>query len=104
MNDLIDRKGIAARVYGSYSHIHFCLRRWPFSPDTRVPPVGRHGELALDRTAYHMLRRAMLVNGADVTFGNNVSAAHGDAEREAMMVAFDRALDMLVDDGVLSVG
>lgn len=102
MNELIDRKGIAARVYGSYSHIHFCLRQWPFSPDERVPPAGRHGELALDRAAYPMLRKAMLVNGADVTFGNNVSAAHGDAEREVMLSAFDRALDMLVEDGVLS--
>jgi glutamate-1-semialdehyde 2,1-aminomutase len=103
MNDLIEQKGIAARVYGSYSHIHFCLKRWPFSPDESVPPAGRHGELALDRTAYGLLRRAMLVNGVDVTFGNNLSAAHGDAEREAMLSAFDSALGMLVEDGALTV-
>lgn len=102
MNELIDRKGVAARVYGSYSHIHFCLRSWPFAGDARVPPVGRHGELALDRTAYSLLRKAMLVNGVDVTFGNNVSAAHGEAEREAMLSAFDKTLDMLVEAGALS--
>lgn len=101
LNRVAADRGVAARVYGLGSHIHFLLRAWPFG-DAAVPPAGRHGELAPDPRQQRLFRLAMLIGGVDVDHGNNVSAAHGDAEAEALERAFAGALDLLGEDGLLA--
>jgi len=99
-NDVIARAGVAARVYGAGSHVHFCLKPWPFDGD--LVPIGRHGELAADPQPLRLLRLALLVEGLDFDFANNLSALHGDDELERAVAGFARALERLVDDRVLS--
>ena len=101
LNQVAVDRGVAARIYGLGSHIHFLLRAWPFG-EGAVPPPGRHGELAPDPMQFRLFRLAMLVHGVDVDFGNNVSAVHGDAEAAALEHAFAATLDMMREDGLVS--
>lgn len=103
LNAVIADKGVAARVYGIGSHIHFLLRAWPFEGDSEVPPVGRHADLTADPDQLRLFRLAMLVNGVDVDFGNNISAVHGDVEADAMRAAFAASLDMMLADNLIAV-
>jgi len=102
LNEVIADRGVAARVYGLGSHIHFLLRAWPFADGDAVPPIGRHAELAPDPEQHRLFRLAMLLNGVDVDFGNNVSTVHGEGEAEALRRAFAGALDLMREDGLIS--
>jgi glutamate-1-semialdehyde 2,1-aminomutase len=104
MNRVLAERGVAARVYGRGSHIHFHLRAWPLSGDSEVPPAGRHAELAPDPELLRLFRLAMFVHGVDVDFGNNVSAVHGEAEVEQTVAAFAAAIDMLIESRLLAAG
>ena len=101
-NQVIARMGIKARVYGAGSHVHFCLRPWPFPGDE--VPRGRHAELAQDPRATRLLRLAWFNEGCDFDFANNISAVHGDSELELAAAAFERVLGALAEDGVVERG
>lgn len=95
LNQAAAARGVAARVYGLGSHIHFLLRRWPFDGPGEVPPPGRHGELAADPEQTRLFRLGMQIAGVDVDHGNNVSAAHGDEEAERLVEAFGATLERM---------
>ena len=98
-NDVIARAGVPARVYGAGSHVHFCLKPWPF-PSEQVP-VGRHAELASDPQLVRLLRLALFLEGLDFDFANNISALHGDDEMSRAVAGFERALAAMVEDRLL---
>ena len=100
-NAVIERAGIGARVYGAGSHLHFCLKPWPFG-DSEEVPIGRHGELAQDPRLARLLRLALFCEGLDFDFANNISAIHGDDEFERAIAGFTRALTSMVEDRLLS--
>jgi len=101
LDAIASARGVQARVYGMGSHIHFLFRRWPFGGE-ETPPIGRHAELAADPAQLRLFRLAMFVNGVDLDFGNNISAAHGEDELEALRSAFAASLDMMRDDGLVT--
>jgi glutamate-1-semialdehyde 2,1-aminomutase len=100
-NDVIARSGVRARIYGDGSHVHFFLAPWPFPSDD--VPVGRHAELASDPQKARLLRLALFNEGLDFDFANNISAIHGDGELELAVAGFQRALQHMVEDRLLSV-
>ena len=89
--------GIGARVYGAGSHLHFCLKPWPFG-DSEEVPIGRHGELAQDPRLTRLLRLALFCEGLDFDFANNISAVHGDDELARAVTGFERALIAMRED------
>jgi glutamate-1-semialdehyde 2,1-aminomutase len=99
-NDVIARAGVDARVYGAGSHVHFCLKPWPFG-DSDELPIGRHAELAADPQRARMLRLAFYNEGFDFDFANNISALHGDAEHELAVAGFGRVIAELVEDRIV---
>lgn len=99
-NDVIARAGVGARVYGAGSHLHFCLKPWPFDSD--AVPIGRHAELAQEPERMRLLRLALFNEGFDFDFANNISAIHGDDEFARAVDGFSRALTSLVEDRLLS--
>ena len=98
-NDVIVRRGAGARIYGSGSHVHFCLHPWPFPSDDI--PIGRHAELANDPRLVRLLRLALYNEGLDFDFANNISAVHGDEDFERAVTGFERAVTTMQDDRLL---
>ena len=99
-NEVLVRRSAAARVYGSGSHVHFCLRPWPFGADDEIP-IGRHAELANDPRRVRLLRLALYNEGLDFDFANNISSVHGDAELERAVTGFDRAVSNMLEERLL---
>ena len=95
-NEVIARLGIAARVYGAGSHVHFFLKAWPFPSDE--VPIGRHAELASAAHLLAPLRLALFNEGLDLDFANNISAVHGDDELARAVTGFERALIAMRED------
>jgi glutamate-1-semialdehyde 2,1-aminomutase len=100
LNDVIARTGAAARVFGAGSHVHFCLKPWPFG-DTDDVPVGRHAELSGDPRLARLLRLALFSEGLDFDFANNISAVHGDDELERAIGGFGRAMTCMLEERLL---
>jgi glutamate-1-semialdehyde 2,1-aminomutase len=100
-NAVLARSGVAGRVYGAGSHVHFYLKPWPFGATDEVP-LGRHAELAADPQLARLLRLALLNEGLDFDFANNLSAVHGDAEFERAVAGFERAIANLREDRLLT--
>src|SRR5205807_1818740 len=98
-NEVLARRGIAARVYGSGSHVHFCLKPWPFATDE--VPLGGHVKLAGD-PALRVLRLALFSEGLDFDFANNISAIHGDDETERAVTGFERAIASMLEARLLA--
>jgi glutamate-1-semialdehyde aminotransferase len=101
LNEVIARRGVAARVFGAGSHVHFHLQPWPFGDSDEVP-IGRHAELAADPRLARLLRLALYNEGFDFDFANNISAVHGDDELECAVAGFDRAIASMLEDRLLS--
>ncbi|MDB4959945.1 MAG: hemL, partial [Myxococcales bacterium] len=99
-NEVIAKRGVAARVYGSGSHVHFYLKPWPFGAGDDVP-IGGHVKLAGD-PLLRVLRLALFSEGLDFDFANNISAIHGDEEAERAVSGFDRAIASMLDDRLLT--
>jgi len=95
-----DASDAGARVYGAGSHLHVCLKPWPFPSDE--VPVGRHGELANDPNRARLWRLALFNAGLDLDFANNISALHGDDDFERAVAGFERALVAMREEGCLS--
>ncbi len=102
LNQAAAARGVAARVYGLGSHIHFLLRAWPFDGPGEVPPPGRHGELAADPDKTRLFRLGMHLAGVDVDHGNNISAVHGDEESERLVEAFGGTLERMRAEQLLA--
>lgn len=105
LNEVLRRRGVKGFAYGvsSWFHIHLGAegrkdpegRWWPVQP----PEPG--SELRPDGLV-QSLRRAMLLEGVDLMRnGGFVSTEHGEAEIEATLEAFDRALARLAREGRL---
>ena len=105
LNEVLQRRRVLGFVYGlsSWFHIHLGAegrqdeqgRWWPVRP---APPGSELEPLGLVQS----LRRAMLLEGVDLMRnGGFLSTAHGDAEIEATVAAFDRALARLEQEGRL---
>ena len=96
------RLGVPGCVYGESSVVNYSLE-----PDLRAGPAvgsGQHARLQLtaNADAYHALRCALIMNGVDIrrcTAG--VSAAHGQQEIDLTAQAFEKALLLLREEGVL---
>ncbi|CAN5686569.1 aminotransferase class III-fold pyridoxal phosphate-dependent enzyme [soil metagenome] len=99
-NDVIARTRVAAHVYGAGSHVHFCLKPWPFGDSDQIP-VGRHAELYGDPQRLRLLRLALFNEGLDFDFANNISALHGDEEFTLAIAGFTRAIEAMRVDGLL---
>jgi len=99
-NAVIDRRGAPARVYGAGSHLHVCLKAWPFAGDD--VPVGRHGELANDPKRARLWRLALFNAGLDLDFANNISAVHGDDDFARAVAGFEQALASMLEEGCLA--
>ena len=98
-NEVIARHGVSARIYGTGSHLHFCLKPWPFADDE--VPSGRHAELGNDPRLVRLLRLALYNEGLDFDFANNISAVHGADEHERAVIGFERALTNMVEHRLL---
>jgi glutamate-1-semialdehyde aminotransferase len=99
-NEVLARRGVAGRVYGAGSHVHFFLKPWPFAGDEL--PIGRHAELAGAAQLLRPLRLALNNEGLDFDFANNISAVHGDDELERAIAGFERAIASMAEDGLVS--
>lgn len=99
-NAVLAKRGIAGRIYGAGSHVHFFLKPWPFPTDD--VPVGRHAELAAAAHLLRPLRLALYNEGLDFDFANNVSAVHGDEDFVRAVTGFDAAMTCMLEDGLVS--
>jgi glutamate-1-semialdehyde 2,1-aminomutase len=103
--EVIRRRDVDALVYGESSVINLFL-----GPDRhglaldRPPPHLDHRLLMEhpDPDAYHHLRCALILHGVDFPlFHGWVSAAHSDGDLERTVEAFDAAMCLARDEGVL---
>lgn len=106
MNQVIRRHEVAGCVYGFGSMLHILLGeeapmpddgltwQWPNEDHRHVPHTSMPTAIAF--------RRAMINEGVD-PMGTRliVSAAHTDAEVDATIAAFDRALGAMQEEGIL---
>jgi glutamate-1-semialdehyde 2,1-aminomutase len=100
-NGVLAKRGIAGRIYGAGSHVHFFLKPWPFPGDD--VPVGRHGELAAAAHLLRPLRLALYNEGLDFDFANNVSAVHAEEDFVRAVTGFDAAMTAMLDDRLVSM-
>ena len=107
LNTILENVGLPWAVYGSYSGFHLFtnpagrdLRPSDFDP-TAVPPAELSGN---DPQLVSTLRLAMLVNGVDLSprFSGFLSAVHTDDDIEQTADAFQRALESLIDEGIIA--
>ena len=99
-DEVLARQGIAGRIYGAGSHVHFFLKPWPFPTDD--VPVGRHAELAAAAHLLRPLRLALYLEGLDFDFANNISAIHGDDDHARAVEGFERAMTSMREDGLVT--
>lgn len=106
VNEVITRLNVDAWVYGEASVFHLLL-------EPRHLGVGRPGSgeplnhwtlLSYPNLdLYHLLRVALILNGVDFPgFHGWVSAVHSDEDIEQTVRAFEQALKMLREEGVLA--
>jgi glutamate-1-semialdehyde 2,1-aminomutase len=99
-NEVLAKQGIAGRIYGAGSHVHFFLAPWPFDSDE--VPVGRHAELASAAHLLKPLRLALYNEGLDFDFANNISAVHGDEDFARAVDGFAKAMACMLDDRLVT--
>jgi len=104
-NDVFAAHGVPWACYGTHSAFYFYL-----NPEgDALDPLGfdpyrwsrESIKAGAGLSAAHKLRLALMVEGVDISGkpGGLVSAAHGDAEIDATLVAFDNAVVRLKDEG-----
>ena len=108
LNEILENVGLPWAVYGSYSGFHLFtnpagrdIRPSSFDPAT-VPPAELTGN---DAALVSTLRLAMLVNGVDLSprFSGFLSAVHTEADIEQTAAAFQRALESLIGDAIITL-
>ncbi|HSB80322.1 MAG TPA: aspartate aminotransferase family protein [Candidatus Methylomirabilis sp.] len=97
------RLGIPGCVYGEASTINYSLEAAMGS----APAAGArdHGRLQVLKNpdVYHALRCALILNGADICpLHGWVSAAHTDEDVQRTVQAFEKALLLMSEDGLLA--
>ena len=105
MNEAIYRLRADACVYGESSIFTIFLEPCP------IRPRCDRGRCTLDHTSlqsyrdpglYHLLRLAMILHGVDVpAYHGWMSCAHSDEDLAVTVAAFEGALAMLLDEGLL---
>ncbi|MBV9355192.1 MAG: aspartate aminotransferase family protein [Chloroflexi bacterium] len=97
MRDALARRGVAGAVLGECSVFQVLLGEG-IQEAVETTDVQR---LMAGRGAVNTLRKAMLLNGVDLMrSGGFTSIAHGDAEIEHSLRAFDTSLGMLQAEGL----
>ncbi|MHB1930627.1 MAG: aminotransferase class III-fold pyridoxal phosphate-dependent enzyme, partial [Acidimicrobiales bacterium] len=98
LSDVLARHGVAGAVYGESSTFHLLLG--VDGLPTQVEPA--RVKAGPGRAVAAALQCAMLLEGVHLFHGSGfVSVAHGDAETERTVRAFDRALGALRGEGLL---
>jgi glutamate-1-semialdehyde 2,1-aminomutase len=103
MNKIVSRRGLPWSVYGRFSEFH--IFRGNATVDDihagRVPWQELKGGVAT--TFQQKMRVALLLGGVDVVGwpGGLVSSVHSAEDVDRTLVAFDKALTMLADEGEL---
>lgn len=96
------RLGIPGCVYGEASTINYSLEAALGSAP--APGARDHGRLQVLKNpdVYHALRCALILNGADICpLHGWVSAAHTDEDVQRTVQAFEKALLLMREDGLL---
>ncbi|WP_231577917.1 hypothetical protein [Thermorudis peleae] len=108
MNQILVRRGIPGFVWGESSVFHIVLGTRcanQHGEDIRIPEgvapevlkAGLSGRLG------HLLHLAMVNEGVDLFHGGGlVSAVHTEAEIDATIEAFDRALQRMDEEGLFA--
>jgi len=104
LNELLAKRGLAMAVYGEFSGFHVFTnpKGRKVDPQAFDPYAVEHDELKQNRPELvQKLRLAMMIEGVDMAGwpGGMMSAAHGPAELDKAVAAFDAALDMLKREG-----
>jgi glutamate-1-semialdehyde 2,1-aminomutase len=98
MNEVLQRRGAPGVVYGECSAFHVLLGEGIKEAVEQRDVVKLMG----GRGAAGPLRKAMLLEGVDfMRTGGFTSIAHGEAEIQYSLRAFDRAIERLQAEGVL---
>ena len=97
LREVLEKRGVAGAVIGECSVFQVLLGDG-MDDAVETCDVGR---LMAGRGAVNTLRKAMLVNGVDLMrSGGFTSIAHGDAEIDRTVDAFDTSVQMLQQEGL----
>ena len=101
LNELFTRRNAPCVAYGEFSMIHILPNYYgPRSTsDDFIPCAGNYQQLDGEQpaTLKHAFRCALLLEGVDwFGFSGMTSAEHTPADLDQTVVAFDRALDLLI--------
>jgi len=106
LNQVLADLKIKWAVYGSYSGFHLFTNSHnrdldPLKFDPAEMPLSELSEN--DTEILALLRLAMLLNGIDTSprFSGFLSASHGNAEIDQTAAAFRRALELLIEEGIV---
>jgi glutamate-1-semialdehyde 2,1-aminomutase len=99
LNEVLARRGVNWCVYGEFSGLHVLMGYAPPAGGRFDAEAFRYDYRQLKRgdpTLQHAFRVAMILNGVDLPAGTAMtSAVHTEADVEATVKAFDRALELL---------
>lgn len=108
LNQMFSAMGIRWAAYGEHSAVYIYTNPDgddldPLSFDALACPHDKFRRMA-KVPQVRKLRLALLINGVDVSSkpGGLCSCVHGDHDLELTAAAFERALQMLIDEGELS--
>ena len=108
LNELFERKGVRWIAYGQFSaikiHPEYDGPR-PHGDDSFVPFGGDYLKLDrnFDERLSHAFRCALLLGGVDwMGWGGSTCAAHDDRDLDVTVAAFERAIDLLREDGLVA--
>jgi glutamate-1-semialdehyde 2,1-aminomutase len=94
------RLGIPGCVYGEASILNYSLERELTAPPSPGERDHRRLQALARPDAYHALRCALILKGVDICpLHGWISAAHGEADVEQTVQAFEKALILMQEDG-----
>ena len=97
---LWNRLGVPGCVYGEASIVNYSLERDLSAPPAPGERDHRRLQTIAQPDAYHALRCALILHGVDIApLHGWVSAVHSEAELEATVRAFEKALILMQEDG-----
>ena len=103
--EVIETLGVDAHVYGESSIVNLFLGPGRHGLDVGRPDSRLDHRLLMGHPnpeAYHMLRCALILHGVDLPlFHGWISAAHSDEDLEKTIRAFEAAVCLVQDEGLL---
>src|SRR5690606_36176225 len=101
LNEVIRARGVCGCVYGECSQFHILLNKdLPAELDPSAMYRLAPEQLMAGRAAGAKLRRAMLLEGVDLSgAGGMLSGVHTDEDIDRTIAAFDRSLGRLQQEG-----